>query len=52
MRVKLYSLDFLLYVKHMREDEEERMQMGEMEQVERLSVSELRMMYASELKTE
>lgn len=50
MRVKFYSLDYMVYVKRMREEEEERMEMGEMEQMERLSHQELRMMYASELK--
>lgn len=50
MRVKLYSLDYMMYVKDMREEENERIEMGEMEQIERLSLHELRMMYASELK--
>ena len=50
MRVKIYSLDYMIYVKHMREEEEERIQMGEMEEMERLSERELRIMYASELQ--
>ena len=50
MRVKIYSLDYMIYVKHMREEENERIEMGEMEQIERLSLHELRMMYAAELR--
>ena len=49
MRVKMYSLDYLIFADNIREEEDEMIQRGEMEMMDRLSVSELYKKYVSEL---
>ena len=49
MRVRFFSLDYLIFADNYREEEEEMIQRGEMEMMDRLSVSELYKKYVSEL---
>ena len=49
MRVRFFSLDYLIFADNYREEEDEMIQRGEMEMMDRLSVSELYKKYVSEL---
>ena len=49
MRVRFFSLDYLIFADNYREEEDEMIQRGEMEMMDRLSVSELYQKYVSEL---
>ena len=49
MRVRFFSLDYLIFADKIREEEDEMIQRGEMEMMDRLSVSELYKKYVSEL---
>ena len=49
MRVRFFSLDYLIFADNIREEEDEMIQRGEMEMMDRLSVSELYKKYVSEL---
>ena len=49
-RIKMYSLDFLMYAYERRIEEDEMMDEGYMEESERLSVSEMRESYAEYLR--
>ena len=49
MRVRFFSLDYLIFADNYREEEDEMIQRGEMEMTDRLSVSELYKKYVSEL---
>ena len=48
-RVRFFSLDYLIFADNYREEEDEMIQRGEMEMMDRLSVSELYKKYVSEL---
>ncbi len=49
-RIKIYSLDFMMYAHERRMEEDEMMDEGYMEESERLSVSEMRESYAEYLR--
>lgn len=49
-RIKIYSLDFMMYAHERRMEEDEMMDEGFMEESERLSVSEMRESYAEYLR--
>ena len=49
-RIKIYSLDFLMYAQEVRLEEDEMMDDGYMDEYERLSVSEMRRSYAEYLR--
>ena len=49
MRARFFSLDYLIFADNYREEEDEMIQRGEMEMMDRLSVSELYKKYVSEL---
>lgn len=49
-RIKIYSLDFMMYAHERRMEEDEMMDEGYMEESERLSVSEMRDSYAEYLR--
>ena len=49
-RTKVYSLDFIMYVQQHREEEEELIETGQMEQCERCSLSEIQRRFAKDLK--
>ena len=49
VRVRFFSLDYLIFADNIREEEDEMIQRGEMEMMDRLSVSELYKKYVSEL---
>lgn len=49
-RIKIYSLDFMMYAQERRMEEDEMMDEGYMEESERLSVSEMRESYAEYLR--
>ena len=49
-RIKVYSLDFLMYVQQHREEEEEMIETGQMEQYERCSLSEIQKRFAKDLR--
>lgn len=49
-RTKIYSLDFLMYVQQHREEEEELIETGQMEECERCSLSEIQKRFAKDLK--
>ena len=49
MRARFFSLDYLIFADNYREEEDEMIQRGEMEMMDRLSVSELYQKYVSEL---
>lgn len=49
VRVRFFSLDYLIFADNYREEEDEMIQRGEMEMMDRLSVSELYKKYVSEL---
>jgi hypothetical protein len=48
-RARFFSLDYLIFADNYREEEDEMIQRGEMEMMDRLSVSELYKKYVSEL---
>ena len=49
-RIKMYSLDFLMYAHEVRLEEDELMDEGYMDAYERLSVAEMRRSYAEYLR--
>ena len=49
-RIKMYSLDFLMYAQEVRLEEDELMDEGYMESYERLSVADMRRSYAEYLR--
>lgn len=49
-RTKVYSLDFIMYVQQHREEEEELIETGQMEQCERYSLSEIQRRFSRDLK--
>ena len=49
-RIKICSLDFLMYVQEVRLEEDEMVDEGYMEEVERLSLADMRRSYAEYLR--
>ena len=49
-RIKIFSLDFLMYAQERRWEEDEMMDEGYMEESERLSLTEMRRSYAKYLR--
>ena len=49
-RIKIYSLDFLIYANERRIEEEELMEAGYMDEYERMSPAEMRRSYAKYLR--
>ena len=49
-RIKIYSLDFLMYAQEVRQEECELMNEGFMDEYERLSVAEIKRGYAKYLR--
>ena len=49
-RIKMYSLDFLMYAHEVRLEEDELMDEGYMDEYERLSVADMRRSYAEYLR--
>lgn len=49
-RIKMYSLDFLMYAQEVRWEEDELMDEGYMDDFERLSVAEIRRKYDEYLR--
>ena len=49
-RIKICSLDFLMYAHELRLEENEKLDEGYMEEVERLSLAEMRRSYAEYLR--
>ena len=49
-RIKMYSLDFLMYAQEVRLEEDELMDEGYMNEYERLSVADMRRSYAEYLR--
>ena len=49
-RIKLYSLDFIMYAQEVRLEEDEMVDEGYLEDYERLSVADMRKSYAEYLR--
>jgi hypothetical protein len=49
-RIKMYSLDFLMYAHEVRLEEDELMDEGYMDEYERMSIAEMRRSYAEYLR--
>ena len=49
-RIRMYSLDFLIYAQERRMEEDELLDEGFMEECDRLSVAEMRRSYAEYLR--
>ena len=49
-RIKMYSLDFLMYAQEIRLEEDEMMEEGYIDDYERLSVAEMKRGYAEYLR--